>query len=243
MKKSELADAFLELTELVEKLRGPGGCPWDAQQTEDTVKTYLLEEAYEAVDAVDRRVAEDLCHELGDLLFQILFLTTIASEKGHFDLLRVMKEITDKMIRRHPHVFGDAKVADAEEVAENWEKIKKQEKSLPASSSKLMEGVPSNLPALLRAHRLMERGSRLRREDPDRWGKVQDAVNELSKSLAREDHERMRANLGDLLLSLVGLSRQEGLNAEHVLREANERYLEGFRNEREGEGEGGKDSG
>lgn len=233
MKRSELAEALLDLNELVARLRGPGGCPWDAQQTEDTVKTYLLEEAYEAVDAVDRGVAEDLCHELGDLLFQILFLATIASEKGHFDLLRVIKEITGKMMRRHPHVFGDAKVANAEEVADNWEKIKKQEKNLPASSSKLMEGVPANLPALLRAHRLMERGARLKRDDPDRWAKVQEAVGELSKSLANKDHEQTKANIGNLLLSLVGLSRQEGLNAEHVLREANERYLEGFRNESE----------
>jgi len=233
MKKSELTKAFLDLNELVARLRGPGGCPWDARQTEDTVKTYLLEEAYEAVDAVDRGVAEDLCHELGDLLFQILFLATIASEKGHFDLLRVIKEITGKMMRRHPHVFGDAKVANAEEVADNWEKIKKQEKNLPASSSKLMEGVPANLPALLRAHRLMERGARLKRDDPDRWATVQEAVGELSKSLASKDHEQTKANIGNLLLSLVGLSRQEGLNAEHVLREANERYLEGFRNESE----------
>lgn len=229
MKRSELAEAFLDLNELVARLRGPGGCPWDAQQTEHTVKTYLLEEAYEAVDAVDREVPEDLCHELGDLLFQILFLATIASEKGHFDLLRVITEITTKMIRRHPHVFGDAKVADAEEVAENWEKIKKQEKSLPPSSTKLMEGVPNNLPALLRAHRLMERGARLKGEDADRWAGVQKGIAELRKSLAGEDREKKKADLGDLLLNLVGLCRQEGLNAEHVLREANERYLEGFR--------------
>jgi tetrapyrrole methylase family protein/MazG family protein len=242
MKKSELAKAFLDLNALVSRLRGPGGCPWDAQQTEDTLKTYLLEEAYEAVDAVDRGDPEDLCHELGDLLFQILFLATIASEKGQFDLLQVIKEITGKMMHRHPHVFGDAKVANAEEVAENWEKIKKEERRLPASSSKLMEAVPANLPALLRAHRLMERGARLKRDHPDRWAKVQEAIGELSKSLASEDHEKMKVDIGDLLLSLVALSRQEGLNAEHVLREANERYLEGFRNEGVSEGEGEKES-
>ena len=235
MKKSELAKAFLDLNELVARLRGPGGCPWDAQQTEGTLKTYLLEEAYEAVDAVNRGVPEDVCHELGDLLFQILFLTTIASEKGHFDLLRVIKEITGKMIHRHPHVFGDAKVANAEEVAENWEKIKKEERSLPAASLKLLEGVPSNLPALLRAHRLMERGARLKPDDPDMWAKVQEAFGELSKSLENDDHEKMKENIGDLLFRLAGLSRQKGLNAEHVLREANERYLEGFRKEGESE--------
>ena len=206
------------------------------------MKTYLLEEAYEVVDAVDQGDPEDLCHELGDLLFQILFLATVASEKGHFDLLRVIQEITGKMIHRHPHVFGDAKVANAEEVAENWEKIKKQERRLPASSSKLMEGVPANLPALLRAHRLMERGARLKPADSDPWAKAEEAIRDLSKSLAGEDHEKLKLDMGDLLLSLVGLCRQEGLNAEHVLREANERYLKGFRNEGESEGEGGKES-
>jgi MazG family protein len=229
MKKSELARAFLDLSELVARLRGPGGCPWDARQTEDTVKTYLLEEAYETVDAVDRRVPEEVCHELGDLLFQILFLTTIASEKGYFDLLRVVREITAKMIRRHPHVFGDASVANAEEVVENWEKIKKEERCLPAASPGLMESVPSNLPALLRAHRLMERAARLKPDVPDMWGKVKEAFGHLSESCTQDDHEKMKADLGDLLLSLAGLSRQKGLNAEHLLREANERYLEGFR--------------
>jgi MazG family protein len=237
MKKSELAKAFLDLNELVARLRGPGGCPWDARQTEDTLKTYLLEEAYEVVDAVNRGVPEEVCHELGDLLFQILFFATIATEKGHFDLLRVIKEITGKMIHRHPHVFGDAKVANAEEVAENWEKIKKEERSLPAASLKLMEGVPSNLPALLRAQRLMERGARLKPDAPDMWAKVQQAFGELSKSFANDDHEEMKERIGDLFFSLAGLSRQEGLNAEHVLREANERYLEGFRNEGESESE------
>jgi MazG family protein len=229
MKKSELAKAFLDLNDLVARLRGPGGCPWDARQTEHTVKTYLLEEAYEAVDAIDRRVPEDVCHELGDLLFQILFLACIATEEGHFDLLRVLRGITAKMIHRHPHVFGDANVANAEEVAENWERIKKEERRLPAASINLMEGVPSNLPALLRAHRLMERGARLGPESPNSWVKVQDDFHELLNSLAADDHEKMKTRVGDLLLGLVDLCRQRGLNAEHVLREANERYLEEFR--------------
>jgi MazG family protein len=229
MKKSELAKAFLDLNELVARLRGPGGCPWDAQQTEDTLKTYLLEEAYEVVDAINRGLPEEVCHELGDLLFQILFLATLASEKGHFDLLRVIKKITDKMIHRHPHVFGDAKVMNAEQVAENWEKLKKEERSLPESSLKLMEGVPFNLPALLRAHRLMERGSRLEPGDREVWGTVQAAFEKLSKSLKNVDRGKVGETLGDLLFSLVGLSRREGMNAEHLLREANERYLESFR--------------
>ena len=231
MDKNELAKAFLDLCDLVSRLRGPGGCPWDARQTEETLKTYLLEEAYEAVDAVDRGDPEDLCHELGDLLFQILFLTTLAEEKGHFGLFSVIQEITRKMIHRHPHVFGAAKAANAEEVAENWERIKKQERGLPDGSSKLMESVPLNLPALLRAHRLMERAARLEPDDGNKWARVQDAFRKLAEVPDKDDEKAMKQAIGDLLLSLVGLARQRGLNAEHVLREANERFLEGFREE------------
>jgi tetrapyrrole methylase family protein / MazG family protein len=226
---SELAKAFLELADLVARLRRPGGCPWDARQTEDTLKTYLLEEAYEVVDAIERGTPEDVCHELGDLLFQILFLATMAEEKGRFDLLRVIREITLKMIHRHPHVFGDSKVASAEEVAEKWEKLKKKERSLPASSTDLLEGVPSNMPALLRAHRLTERGARIRSGDADVRARVRELFDDFFKILAENDHEMMKSKMGDLLFSLAGLCRQEGLNAEYVLREANERYLEGFR--------------
>jgi MazG family protein len=229
MDKNELAKAFVDLCDLVARLRGPGGCPWDARQTEETLKTYLLEEAYEAVDAVDRGDPEDLCHELGDLLFQILFLTTLAEEKGHFELIGVIRGINRKMIHRHPHVFGAAKAADAEEVAENWERIKRQERGLADTSSKLMESVPLNLPALLRAHRLMERAVRLKPDERDRWAEVQDAFRRLSEAPAKDDGKAMNREIGDLLIALVGLARQEGLNAEHVLREATERFVERFK--------------
>lgn len=231
MDKDKLAEAFLDLCDLVSKLRGPGGCPWDARQTEETIKTYLLEEAYEVLDAVDRGDPEDLCHELGDLLFQILFLAVIAQEKGHFDLVRLIQGITRKMIRRHPHVFGAAKVAGAEEVAENWEKIKKREKGLSDRSAKLMESVPSNLPALLRAHRLMERATRLRPHNPDMRTQVQDAYQKLSEAFAEGDARSLTRQMGDLFFALAGLARQRGLNAEHVLREANERFVEQFSKE------------
>jgi len=231
MDKNELAKAFLDLWDLVTRLRGPGGCPWDARQSEDTIKTYLIEEAYEALDAVDRNDPEDLCHELGDLLFQILFLAAISEEKGHFDLARLIKEITRKMIHRHPHVFGDAKAADAEEVAENWERIKRRERGLSRRSSKLMESVPSNLPALLRAHRLMERAARLRTDAPDMWVRVQDAYRKLAEASAGGDGSSISREIGDLLIALAGLAKQRGLNAEHVMREANERFIEGFREE------------
>ena len=231
MDKNELAKAFLDLCELVATLRGPGGCPWDARQSEETIKTYLIEEAYEALDAVDRGDPEDLCHELGDLLFQILFLAAISEEKGHFDLARLIQEITRKMIHRHPHVFGNAKAADAEAVAENWERIKRRERGLSDRSSKLMENVPSNLPALLRAHRLMERAARLRPDAPDMWVCVQDAYRKLAEAPAEGDGGSISRQIGDLLIALAGLARQRGLNAEHVTREANERFVERFREE------------
>ena len=229
MNRDQLAGAFLDLCDLVSRLRGPGGCPWDAKQTEETIKTFLLEEAYEAVAAVDRGDPEDLRHELGDLLFMILFLTAIAEEKARFELAGVIKGITLKMIRRHPHVFGSAKVSNAEEVAENWDKIKRRERGLSDSSSKLLENVPSNLPALLRAHRLLERAARLKPEDRDMWAGVQDAYCRLSDAVAGDKGKTINEELGDLLMALAGLARQKGLNAEHALREANQRFVQKFR--------------
>jgi MazG family protein len=126
---------------LVSTLRAPGGCPWDAQQTKESVKVYILEEAYEVLDAIERGSSQDLCQELGDLLFQILFLTSIGEDGDEFDLLQVMQKITKKMIDRHPHVFGNAKADSAKEVAENWEKIKKKEKGVAESSPSLLRDV------------------------------------------------------------------------------------------------------
>ena len=181
------------------------------------------------VDAVDRGSSEDMCHELGDLLFQVLFLTSIAEDRGYFDLGRVIRGITDKMVHRHPHVFGGAKVANAEEVAENWEKIKKKEMGVSESSSKLIESVPANLPALLRAHRLIARGAKLKPEHENGWTKVQQAFERLTRVMARGERERIKEGIGALLFSLASLARDEGLNAEHVLREENKKFVDRFR--------------
>ncbi|MBL6978842.1 MAG: MazG family protein, partial [Desulfobacteraceae bacterium] len=153
------ADAIRSLVKLVARLRGPGGCPWDAEQTDDTIKIYLLEEAYEVLDALEGVSPREVCSELGDLLFQILFLAQLASERGEFDFNEVVEGITEKMTRRHPHVFGDTRVDGAEDVASNWVKIKRKETGRPKSTSFLLQSVPSDLPALLRAHRLSERAS------------------------------------------------------------------------------------
>ena len=162
MNRNDPADVFTALWALVEKLRGPGGCPWDAKQTAPSIKTYLLEEAYEVADAVERESPDEVCHELGDLLFQVLFMAGIYKDRGDFDLHEVLETIRTKMVRRHPHVFGPVEVNSAEEVAANWEKIKKEELGLSENARWPLEKVPENLPALLRAYRLIERAAKHR---------------------------------------------------------------------------------
>ena len=152
MNSNRLSKAVVALTDLVTRLRSPAGCPWDAKQTDSTLKMYLLEEAYEVLDAIENSSPEDVCLELGDLLFQILFLAQLAAERKEFDFTDVVEKITEKMIRRHPHVFGETRVADAEDVKRNWAKIKAKEKEAARKTSSVVESVSMNLPALLRAH-------------------------------------------------------------------------------------------
>ena len=228
MNRDTVASPFTALAELVSRLRGPHGCPWDARQTYDTIKAYLLEEAYEVVDAVDLGSPEDICSELGDLLFQILFLASIAEDHKDFDLSQVLEKITGKMIQRHPHVFGTTKVAGPEEVAENWEKIKTQERGPIQSPSAYLQSVPANLPALLRAHRLTERVSKHQPEPSgtsECWERVKKRFQGLGESVAARDQGRVGESLGDLLFSLTDMARCWGHNAEHLLRRANREFL------------------
>lgn len=232
MKKDNLSRAIIALSELMARLRGPGGCPWDIQQTDSTIKMYLLEEAYEVLDAIEKGSSEDVCHELGDLLFQIIFLASLAEDRGKYDLLEVMEKIKEKMINRHPHVFGSTKVRGPEEVAENWERIKKTEKGASRSFSSLLQDIPINLPALLRAQRLSDRASKVGFDWPDAeeiWSKVEEELGELRITISDRDKERIGEEIGDLLFSLVNLSRHWGLNAEHLLRDANQKFIERFR--------------
>jgi MazG family protein len=229
--RDRLSKALVRLFDLVSRLRAPGGCPWDAQQTETSVGSYLLEEAYEALDAIERDVPEEVCHELGDLLFQIIFLASIGEDKGEFDLIEIMERIEEKMIRRHPHVFGKAKVESAEEVSENWQKIKKAENGGAGSAASLLQGVPLALPALLRAHRLCERASGSDFPPPDKeedWGRIEGDFRELGRSLSEKDAAEIGEKVGSLLFDLANLSRHWGLNAEHLLRVTNQKFLERF---------------
>ena len=147
MSKDRLSNALSALWELVARLRGPGGCPWDAKQMDSDVKMYLLEEAYEVLDAIEKESPDDVREELGDLLFQIIFLCSLAADRGEFDLAEVMEEIGDKMIRRHPHVFGGEKVNSPSEVSHNWARIKREEKGDNGSASDSLRDVPLDLPA------------------------------------------------------------------------------------------------
>ena len=160
MELNRLSSAIVELARLVGRLRSPGGCPWDARQTDSTIKMYLLEEAYEVLEAVEGSSPMDVCQELGDLLFQILFLAQLAAEREEFDFTDVVEGITEKMIHRHPHVFGGVSVETAEDVALNWAKIKREEKKEAGRTTSQLDGVPEGLPALSRAHRLSERATR-----------------------------------------------------------------------------------
>ena len=226
-----MSKAFLALSELVSRLRGPGGCPWDAQQTDSTIKMYLLEETYEVMDAVERGTPEEVSMELGDLLFHIIFLVRLAEERGEFDLVEVIEKITEKMITRHPHVFGTTDVKGPEEVAQNWERIKKTENGTVKSFSSLLQSVPEGLPALLRAHRLSERASKRNLDWLSAeavWKRVEKGWRELRNAIIEEHEEPSGEEMGDLLFGLVNLIRHWGLNAEHLLRNTNTQFLERF---------------
>jgi MazG family protein len=229
MNKNKLAEALLKLTDLVSKLRGPGGCPWDARQTTETIRMYLLEEAYEVVDAVENGSLDDLCGELGDLLFQILFLARLGEEKGSFDFVDVMEGITSKMIHRHPHVFGTKNVESAEEVADNWARLKRRETGRDGSLSFELRSVPSNLPALLRAQRLSQRAARASTNKldvkPPTWKDAEGEVKGVRECLENEEAENAEEMLAKLLFDLAWLAGQNGWNAEDLLRKANRRFI------------------
>ena len=230
MDPDRLSSAIVDLVKLVERLRGPGGCPWDAEQTDETIKIYLLEETYEVLEAIEKSSSTDVCLELGDLLFQVLFLAHLAEERKEFDLVQVIERITEKMIRRHPHVFGEVRVDTAEDVAVNWAKIKRAEQGTLQMTSSL-KSVPVNLPALLRAHRLGERASREGFDSPHKgqtWDGVQERFEKLRIALAENDKDLVGEVMGDLLFDMAGLARAWRLNAEDVLRLANQRFLKRF---------------
>jgi len=226
-----LAKAVVALAHLVERLRGPGGCPWDAKQTDSTIRLYLIEEAYEVLDAVERNSPDEVCQELGDLLFQILFLAHLASERGEYTFATVVEKITEKMIHRHPHVFGEASVKNAEDVALRWSKIKKAEKEALGKTPSLLDGVPSNLPPLLLAHRLTERASKAASAWPggdETWKTLQEKWVQLGAALSQQSEKSVGEHIGEILFLLANLARQWGFNGEDLLRTENREFQKHF---------------
>ncbi len=218
---------FERLVWIMKELRSK--CPWDRVQTRESLKPYIIEEAYEVVSAIEDNDPSKLREELGDLLLQIVFQAEIASEREEFDIYDVIEFLCDKLIRRHPHVFGNLKVEDKERVLENWEKIKAKEKREKES---VLDGVPDNLPSLLAAYRLQEKASRLgfdwsRIEDV--WRKVGEELDELREAMEKEDKEEIEAELGDLLFAIANLARFLDVDPEGALRKCNRRFKERFK--------------
>lgn len=224
---------FSELVAIMARLRGPDGCPWDRKQTHATLRPYLLEEAYEALEAIDAEDDAELCKELGDVLLQVVFHAQIAAEEGRFDIEAVGQAIVDKLVRRHPHVFDDASADGADEVLLRWEQIKKQERREQGKAApSLLEGIPKHLPALMRAHRVQ---ARVAQQGFD-WDDIDGALDKVEEEFAevRQAWEQGKAaaveeEFGDLLFSLVNASRFLSVEPEQALRRAVAKFEHRFR--------------
>jgi nucleoside triphosphate diphosphatase len=222
---------FDALVALAARLRAPDGCPWDREQTLESLKTYIIEEAYEVVDAIDSGDPATLSAELGDLLFQIVFAAQLAREDGRFDIDDVCRKIHAKMVYRHPHVFGDVEVASAGEVVRNWEVLKTQERR----ASGALGGVPRQLPALLKALRITEKAAALGfdwERATDVVAKLEEEVRELIAELGPDPAARLkegvREELGDVLFVLANLARQLAIDPEAALQGANDKFARRF---------------
>ena len=228
MPAEEFTQAQLEnfqvLVDIVERLRAPGGCPWDREQTHASLKRNLLEECYEVLEAIDSGDPRKLSEELGDLLVQVAFHAQIATETGEFDLTDVVSRINTKLVRRHPHVFGDAKVTDAREVERNWERLKAEEKGNEGVTNSPVDGIPKDLPSLTYAQLMQDRVGRAGFEWEELSGVLAKVVEEVEELRAASDPKEKTHELGDLFFSLVNLSRWLNVHAEDALRQANHRF-------------------
>lgn len=225
----EKANSFIRLVEIMAKLRSEHGCPWDKEQTKEKLKSYLVEETYEVLEAIDDDSNEKLKEELGDLLFQIIFLARLCEEEGAFDIFSVIEAICQKMVRRHPHVFGQTKLETSHQVLENWARIKEAERAHSSSSS--LGDVPKSLPSLLRARRITERASQVG-FDWENWQqvfeKVKEELNELEQALQEADPKQIKEEMGDLLFSLANLSRFVHTDPEEALSRAVAKFITRF---------------
>jgi tetrapyrrole methylase family protein / MazG family protein len=217
------------LLKIMARLRGPGGCPWDREQTHQSIRHNLIEECYEALDALDAGDTAAFKDELGDLLLQVVFHAQMASEDGKFDFDAVAKSINDKLVRRHPHVFGTTKARNSAEVLQQWEAIKKSEKS--ATSIVRVEDLPKHLPALLKADKVQRKVARVGfdwKHVKDVVAKIEEEVREVKGAMASKSRKHFEEEIGDLLFAVVNLARFENLQAEELLNRSTAKFVKRF---------------
>jgi MazG family protein len=222
---------FERLLDIMSQLRGSGGCPWDREQTRESLKPYLIEEAYEFLEAIDERDVGSMKEELGDLLFQTIFHAQIAAERREFAMADVLGGLIEKMVSRHPHVFGNATVGTPNEALAQWEAIKGREAERVGRPRSVVDGVPRALPALIRAQRLQSKAARVQFDWPNAraaWEKVEEETREAVDALSTGDAEHFKEELGDLLFALVNVARLSSIDAEDALHAANAKFRRRF---------------
>jgi len=224
----KIKDQFAKLVEIMAELRGEQGCPWDREQTYETLRQYLLDETYEVLELIDEARYDELKNELGDLLLQVLFQSQIAKEEGRFDIQDVVQNIYEKLIHRHPNVFGDSVIKTAKEQTVNWEKMKKKENA----ERSMIDGVPKQLPSLLRAHRIQQKAATVGFDWDSQLPvleKVEEEINELKQAIKNKNADEIQEEFGDLLFTMVNLSRFLRVNPEDSLRLSTNKFADRFR--------------
>lgn len=228
--ESLLNHTFVRLRKIIRTLRSPGGCPWDREQTHETLRKYLIEEAYEVIAAIDEQDDDHIAEELGDVLLQVLLHAQIGEDEGYFNIQDVIRSLSEKMIRRHPHVFGTVNVQNAEDVTRNWEAIKKEERHNTYNS--LMDKVSKGLPPLAKSYDIQKAAAKVGFDWPDSepvWEKVAEELAELKVEVEKQDIQAMEDELGDVLFSTVNLARKLGIDSQIALNHANEKFISRFK--------------
>ena len=228
MNKKKAAKQFIKLLDIVEKLRGPDGCPWDKEQTHESLLPYFLEEAYEVIESVDEKDWGTLKEELGDVMLHLALQGQISEEEGRFSLVDSLENVNKKLIKRHPHVFGDGKANASFEAKKNWEFIKHKEKKRKSR----LDGVPPALPALTRAHRLQQKAAYAGFDWDDInkvWEKLYEEIDELKQAQKLNDQINIQEEIGDVLFSVANLARHMEFDSEDMLRKANAKFIKRFK--------------
>ena len=228
------AEKFLKVVDIMKSLRAKDGCPWDREQNFMSLRRYIIEEAYELIQAIENNNYSNICEECGDLMLQVVFVSKIAEEHGMFDIADVMEHLANKLITRHPHVFGDATAKTSEEVLKNWEQIKSAERKKKEEDSSYMAGIPRGMPSLLRAYRIQERAAKpgfdwKKGDIASVLSKVEEEIAEVKEAVAEQNNDKIAEELGDLIFSAVNLSRHLGVEPETNVHKACDKFDSRFR--------------